>query len=125
MRLTAKIPLVNPLVLEKGNIKSIEMDIFQVNPVLIESMDVIRACNVITLSYYSESQIKQALSILHLYIRPNGFLLISRNHPERKGEIERGTIWQKKNDTYAHVADFGGGSEIKGILKNSENPIEL
>jgi hypothetical protein len=116
MYLTAKIPLVNPQVIKAGNINLVEMDIFEINPSMLESMDIIRASNIISLGYFSEDRIEMAIKIFHKYLRPGGFLLISRNIWIANKEVECGSIWKKTGITFTHVADLSFKSEIRGIV---------
>jgi hypothetical protein len=116
MRLTAKIRLVNPEVIKAGNIVLVEMDIFEINPAMLESMDMIRASNIITFAYFSESSIKKALKVFHRYLHPGGLLLISRNISIGDKEVECGSLWKKMGVTFTHIADLSFKSEIKDIV---------
>lgn len=117
MRLTEKIPLVNPTVLASNKIKLLEMNIFHINPAFLNSMDLIRASNVLNLSYFTETQIAHAIGIMHSYLKINGHLLISRNSSEKSNEIECGSIWRKQEKAFVHLTDFNGGSEVRSIVE--------
>jgi hypothetical protein len=116
MRLTGTIPLVNPIVLSLDNTHILEKDIFEFDPALVNSMDVIRASNIITNKHLSDKIIKKALHIFHSYLRQGGFLLISRNLIT--SEFETGSIWRKSGQRFNHVTDLTRQSEILDLVNN-------
>jgi hypothetical protein len=48
--------------------------------------------------------------------------VISRNDNDSHGQQENGTLWRKAPLHFAHVADFGRGSEIKEYV--TDKPLQ-
>lgn len=121
MQMNERIILVNPKVLLSNRLRLIEMDMFQIIPDLIGSMDVVRVSNVLISEYFSKNQIRNAINNIKRYLKQDGLLLLSRNHDEVNGEVERGSIWQKVEGDLVHLMDFGGGSELFKVVKDNFN----
>jgi hypothetical protein len=124
MRMNARIPLVNPAVAAHGGIHLLEMDILHPAGEVRDSMDVIRASNILLSPYFSESEIGAGVDALAGCLREGGHLLVSRNFTSECGEIERGSLWHKKGGSLSHIVDFGGGSEIRKLV-DSRSAIEV
>ena len=77
-----------------------------------------RETNLLHSDYFSEAEIRAAISNLVGYLRDGGLLLVSRNHQQASGEMERGTVWRLSARSLDPVADFGGGSELKPLVAN-------
>jgi hypothetical protein len=86
------------------------------NEEFLGRMDVVRVSNLLHFDYFSEGELRAALSNVVRYIREGGLLLVSRNHQIGSGEVERGTLWRLIASRLVPVAEFGGGSDIKGIV---------
>lgn len=110
-----RISLVSPAALHNNSIKTMEMDCFKFYPELLSSFDLIRASNLLNVAYFSKNQIKAALSNLFKYLKPNGYLVISRN-PDEAMFLENGTIWQKSGNRLTSVGTIGEGSEVTALI---------
>jgi len=116
--LAEEISLINPRVQDEGAIHVIEGDMFDRNESFVDAIDVVRACNVLNLSYFSEERIKRALSHFHSYLRADGLLLVSRNFDPDSGNVERGSVWRRADTGFEPLEDFGGGSDIAYIVND-------
>jgi hypothetical protein len=113
MRLDETISLINPVVATEPAISVLEWDVLCHNPGLSERFDVARASNVLNYAYFSREQIEKAVSHLHMYLRPNGLLLISRSLSSGKTEVDNGSIWRKDEDRFIHLRSVGSGAEVR------------
>jgi SAM-dependent methyltransferase len=112
----SRFPLLSPRVLLHPDLQICEGSVLTPNEDFLGRMDVVRVSNLLHSDYFSETELRAALSNLVRYIRDGGLLLVSRNHPYGTGEIERGTIWRLIGMRLKPVADFGGGSELKELV---------
>ena len=112
----SRFPLLSPSVLLHPDLHIWEGSVLTLNEDFLGRMDVVRVSNLLHFDYFSESELRGALSNLVRYIRDGGLLLVSRNHQRGPGEIERGTVWRLIAMRLVPVADFGGGSELKGLV---------
>jgi SAM-dependent methyltransferase len=112
----SRFPLLSPSVLLHPDLHICEGSVLTLNENFLGRMDVVRVSNLLHFDYFSESELRAALSNLVRYIRDGGLLLVSRNHQHGPGEIERGTVWRLIAMRLVPVADFGGGSELKGLV---------
>ncbi len=110
------IPLVNPAAAHCPSIEVRERDLFDRNPEWDGRFDVVRASNVLTLSYYTESRIGEALGVLHGYLREGGVLVISRNLIGERDETETGGLWRKRGPTFIRCAALEAVPEIAGLI---------
>jgi SAM-dependent methyltransferase len=118
MHEVSRFPLLSPHVLLHPDLQICEGSVLTPNEAFLGRMDVVRVSNLLHRDYFSEADLRAALSNLVRYIRDGGLLLVSRNHPHGSGEIERGTVWRLTSMKLVPVADFGGGSELKGFVAN-------
>jgi SAM-dependent methyltransferase len=116
MREVSRFPLLSPNVFFLPDLQISEGSVLTPNEDFLGRMDVVRVSNVLHFDYFSESEVSAAIANLVRYIRDRGLLLVSRNHQDGASEIERGTIWRLIAMTLVPVADFGGGSELKGLV---------
>jgi hypothetical protein len=116
MHLDAHIPLVNPIAQFEPGIAIMELNCLVRDNRLSASIAAIRASNVLNLGYFSTCQLHTAVGNLHAYLRKRGCLVVSRNHDQRNGEFENGSVWVKDSECFRWVQDFGSGSEIKEIV---------
>jgi hypothetical protein len=116
MQETARFPLLSPAVLARADLHICEGSVLTVNEVLVDLMDVVRVSNLLHTDYFSEADIRVALLNVARYVRDGGFLVISRNDEQDGGEVEQGTVWRRARNALVEVANFGGGSELKGLV---------
>jgi SAM-dependent methyltransferase len=94
------IPTINPAVMHEPAIEVRERDLFDPEPAWVGTFDVVRASNVLTLSYYTPEKIREALGIAYRYLRDGGVLVVSRNVIGPESEKEMGGLWQKKGSGF-------------------------
>lgn len=116
MQETGRFPLLSPRVLARPGLHIREGNVLQVRDDLVGCMDVVRAANLLHADYFSNDQLETAVTTLVRYLREGGLLVLTRNHQEADREIERGTVWRRTGGTLQPEADFGGGSELKGLV---------
>lgn len=116
MPVDTTVSLVNPLVAADPTLSVIEWDVLRHNPALADRFRVVRASNVLNLSYFSPSQVETALSHLHAYLRQGGLMLISRSHLSGDGEVDHGAIWRKHADRFIQEHSIGSGAEIAELV---------
>src|ERR1035437_3615186 len=109
--------LKNPIAKENSNIYWIEQDLFQFNQALVGAFDFIRCCNILNYSYFSEVQISKAVQLLAHYLKPKGFLLVSRSLENSNSSLHRASLWVRTRRGLKHISDLNGGSEIKEIVQ--------
>ena len=120
MQETSRFPLLSPNVLLHPDLHICEGSVTALNGGFLGRMDVVRVSNLLHSDYFSEAEIRAAISNLVGYLRDGGLLLVSRNHQQGSGEMERGTVWRLSARGLDPVADFGGGSELKSLVANLE-----
>lgn len=113
-----KIWLISPVVRHNSKIEIKQMDCFQYNSVFANSFNVIRASNILNLTYFGSKKIGQALKNLTKYLKDGGILLVSRNADETPS-IENGSIFKKESNLLKRVADFGDGSEVASLISET------
>jgi hypothetical protein len=118
------ISLIHPRAAAEPAIDVIEADALKRIASLENSFDAARASNFLNLAYFSPTEIETAIGHLHAYLRDGGHLVVSRNVIQGSEEIERGSIWEKKNDRFIRREDFGNGSEIAEIV-DAFHPVDL
>jgi hypothetical protein len=110
------ISMVNPAVRRCPSIDVCERDLFVPEPAWHNAFDAVRVSNVLNPSYYSEARIREALGLLHSYLREGGALLASRNVIERHGETEMGGLWRKEGPGFVRQAGLEKLPEIAGLI---------
>lgn len=118
MKEDARIPLIHPLARAERAITPIEMNCLERYDFLRDSVDAVRASNVLNHGYFTPGQIASAVSHLHTYLRDGGCLVVSRNIDVGGKELECGTIWRKNGSQFDWIEDFGQGSEVREIVNN-------
>jgi hypothetical protein len=121
MQLDARISLIHPLARAEPSITALEMNCLTRHEGLIDSVDAVRASNVLNRGYFRPDQIRAAVSHLHAYLREEGCLVISSNIDVAAGEVEQGTVWRKNGRRFDLIEDFGGGSEVREIVESWES----
>ncbi|MFN0120052.1 MAG: hypothetical protein ACKV2V_06090 [Blastocatellia bacterium] len=116
MTLDTRIPLIHPLAMTESAITAVELNCLERRAEFTGKLDVVRASNILNNGYFTPDQIRAAISHLHAYLRPDGLLVISRNNDVEGGEIERGTLWSRRDQHFERREDFGNGSEVASIV---------
>lgn len=116
MRPDGKIHLVHPMVERDPAISVIELDCLARNDTLFESLDAVRASNVLNPGYFTLPQMNNAVANVHSWIVEGGCLVVSRNVGAASGDVENGSVWRKSGSRFKRIADFGSGSEIGGVV---------
>lgn len=116
LRPDARIPLIHPLARVERAITPFEMDCLERQPGLVDSVDAIRASNVLNHGYFTSAQLHSAVTHLHAYLKEGGCLVVSRNVDGPRGEAECGSVWRKRGTRFEHRKDFGLGSELRDIV---------
>ena len=116
MRLEARIPLIHPLTRAEAAITAVEMNCLERKTEFLNSLEAVRASNVLNNDYFTSDQIRTAVSHLHAYLKPGGCLVVSRNNDVAGGEVEHGTVWMRRPRNFERVEDFNDGSEVSGII---------
>ncbi len=79
-----------------------------------EQVDVIRAMNVLNVSYFSEKEFSTVLKNIHDGLKENGLLITGSN--QESGTIVHGGIYKKTKDGFQTVQQSGEGSSIERFL---------
>lgn len=111
------VPTVNPAVAHCPSIEVIERDLFEPEPRWFGAFDVVRASNVLVLSYYTPERITEALGIAHRYLKEGGALLVSRNVIGAQDEREIGGLWIKRGGRFVRGSALDELPEIAGLIE--------
>ena len=111
------IPLVNPAAARCPAIEIRERDLFDPEPSWFGSYDAVRASNVLNPSYYPEPKIREAIGVLHRYLREGGALAVSRNLIGKDTETETGGLWRRSGGGFTRIASLEAPSEIAAIIE--------
>lgn len=122
LRAARPISLVNPAVARCPALVVCERDLFDPEPAWFGQYDAVRASNVLNLSYYSEAKIREAIGVLHGYLKESGALLMSRNLMGGSGEKEIGGLWRKDAAGFTLVSSLEALPEIAGIVDQFRAP---
>jgi hypothetical protein len=114
---SGRISLFDPRVEESDDFTVHEGSCLARRDAFVARFDVIRASNILNLSYFSRDQLRGAIGYLGEYLTDGGCLVISRNLMEVDDGIEQGTIWRKAGPTLRKLDDFGGGSEVESLIE--------
>lgn len=112
MKKVRQVRLINPWVLRSTKVEPVEASILERQTPWLGKFDAIRASNVINPRFFDTEARRKIFGLCHEYLKPDGLLLVSRNHIEGGEETERGTLWQRTNEGFVRLEDFGHGSEI-------------
>lgn len=110
------ISMINPSVQHCPAIEVLERDLFTPEPAWKNGFDAVRVSNVLNIAYYPEAKIREALGLLHGYLREGGALLASRNVIEPHGETELGGLWRKRGPGFVREAGLNQWPEIAGLI---------
>ncbi|MEO7387502.1 MAG: hypothetical protein ABIX37_11245 [Gammaproteobacteria bacterium] len=116
MQETGRFPLLSPHVMARPDLKFREGNVLVKIPEFVGRMHLVRAANLLHADYFSVPQLQVAIGHLAAYLMDGGLLVLTRNHQQIEGEVERGTVWRRNGSTLTAVADFGGGSELKHLV---------
>ncbi len=93
--------------------KFFEQDIFNIEKKYFNLFDVIRVANLLNYSYFSESELKIAISNINKISKENCIILINRTTKNRKNIA---SFFRKKNGKFKLLEDVNEGSEIKSLM---------
>ena len=114
----SKISLVNPVVHERSNIGIGTQNVFERNENWIGKFNLVRASNILNRGYFEDRQLRLAVSHLISYLSPHGLLVISRNHEEKLGAPDNGSVWRKVGENRLElVASNRDGSCISDLIE--------
>jgi len=108
-----RLTMTSPALAASDLVEAIELDCRVAQPEFFGRFHVVRVSNVLNPNTFSEAERRRVYTLCHGYLRPNGLLLVSRNHVEDGGEIERGTLWRRTEHGFEPRERFGGGSELE------------
>ena len=109
--------LFAPKVMQKANIdKNFQLGQHDLLQPFKEKVDIIRAMNVLNLSYFSKDEFSQTICNLYKGLTENGFLITGSN--QEAGTIVNGGIYQKEKNGFLKVFNSGEGSPIESLLVN-------
>jgi hypothetical protein len=93
----------------------VEDDLIVRNPTFENRFDIIRAANILNLSYFDVVKLRLMIENLKAYARaPGALFVISRTHQDG---ANHGTIFQISSDNVLHIVErIGNGSEIEAII---------
>ena len=110
------VPLLSA-VARRSSIRFSEGDVFgevyQADPA--RRFDVIRAANILSASYFTEEQIKRAVTNLREHLQPHGLLVLVRT----ENDTNLASIYRLENDALELVEHVNGGVEIAPWIASS------
>lgn len=110
-----EVALVSPRMLNKPEITIIEHDLNHDRPEWHAQFDVVRAANILNQTYFSRTVLKQMFNYLCSYVKPNGFLVLSRTM--ESDNSTHGTIFTLAAEGKLRVAcRIGDGSELEYLI---------
>jgi len=74
---------------------------------------VIRAANILNVSYFSESILRRMISNLKMRLSKHGLLIVCRTKADRSNH---GTIFQLQGDSFTALGRIGDGSEVEHLV---------
>jgi len=118
LRSSTTYSLVNPLVMNDPRIEFLEWDMLQCNSDWQHHFTVVRASNILNPVYFDDATIGSVLKFIHLYLKDNGLLLVTRNRTPREdpSNSEDGTLWRKTAEGFVEVGHIGAGSCVAHIV---------
>lgn len=116
------ISLINPAVRGCPSIEVCERDLFDPQTAWFGKYDVVRASNVLNLSYYDQRKIREAIGVLHRYLREGGALLVSRNEIDGGAAKEMGGLWRKSGTGFTRVCGLQELPEVAPIVDGFRSP---
>lgn len=111
------VQLVTPRLAGRAGVEIVEQDVFSRRADWVGRFDLIRAANLLNLSYFDEDRIRGAFALLRTYLKPDGVLAVCRT--EIESGVNNGTIFRVENNRLEPVVQLGSGSEVASFA-NSE-----
>lgn len=108
-----EVQLVSQHLSNHHNIKTVKDDVLADNPFYDNQFHIIRAANIINLSYFNDEQIKRIILNLKKRLQNNGLLIINRTNYENKNN---GNVYQLQDDKLVSIHQFGEGSEVNDFV---------
>ncbi len=108
------IKLVTKRLLE-GAFALIEDDLLKDNG-LEQTFDVIRAANILNLSYFPESILRRIISNLKARLSDNGLLIVCRTKADRSNHC---TVFRFRMGAFTPLAKIGDGSEVEHLVMHA------
>ncbi len=93
--------------------KFFEQDIFNIDKKYYNLFDVVRVSNLLNYTYFSEVELKKAISNIKKISKENSVVLVSKTKNKKKNV---GSFFRKKSGKFELLEDFNGGSEIKELM---------
>lgn len=115
-----EILLLNPVTLqfmEKESVTFIDYDIFDQSPPKEEGFDIIRAMNILNLTYFSEVALVTALRNILSSLKENGLFIVGRTNT--RTNQNHATIYRKENNRMLPLRSFHTGSEIDHLVQDA------
>ena len=110
-----EITLVSPRLLNRPGITITEYDLNEDKPEWHAQFDVVRAANILNDNYFSRTVLQRMFNHLSSYVKPNGFLVLSRTM--ESDNSTHGTIFALSVDGKFHVAyRIGEGSDVEYLI---------
>jgi hypothetical protein len=109
--------LVTPRLLDHRDFQILEHDITKQLPDRIGRFDLIRAANVLNISYFEPQVLRDVVSGFLPLLKPLGLFLICRT--DESDGANHGTIFQKHGTGLRVLRRIGKGSELEPLLKFS------
>lgn len=118
MNAAQEISLVHPIAKACDSIRVMEGSVLDQALQPPNSSEIVRACNLLNRKYFSRDEMKSAIGNFYSFLKPDGYLLISRNQSQGGGIVECGSLWRKDVSTagFQRIADFGNGCEIAELV---------
>lgn len=114
------IRLLNRRWREEPDVTFIEEDLFT-PPIQLGQYHVVRVCNVLNLSVFSQAQLTSAVQNLAARLKPDGLLIVART---RNDGTNHGTCYNFQSDgTFQRGRSFGTGCEIESVILDARFPL--
>lgn len=108
------VQLVTPRLAGREGVSIEEQDIFVRREDWKGRFDMIRAANLLNLSYFDADRIRAAFALLRTYLRPDGVLAVCRT--EIDSGVNNATIFRAVSGGLEPVARLGAGSEVETLV---------
>lgn len=114
-----RISLRNPALTESKNFNFESLDIFVLKEDYYGRFDIIRCSNLLHLTYFSREEIRKAVDMLKRYLKPGGYLVISRS--DKDSLTESGAMYKKEKNRFVKIKEFNQGSDIEFIINSGDS----
>ena len=98
--------------LRNGNFAIVEDDLLNGDG-FSEDFDVIRAANILNISYFSESILRRMISNLKRRLSNRGLLIVCRTRADRSNH---GTVFRLHGESFTALGRIGDGSEVEHLV---------